>query len=114
LTSGQHSSTNYLIISALVNILLAALNIEVLGIITMELIVHNTHRHITLILDPLTNHINLLNLTHKHTIILMETIHLVSIFITGIMIMMSLCLIEIQCENDYISRQMYFVQITIL
>ena len=40
-----------LIILALVNILLAALNIEVLGIITMELILHNTHRHITLMSD---------------------------------------------------------------
>jgi len=88
-----------LIIPALVNILLAALNIEVLSIITMELILHNTHRHITLMLDPLTNHLNLLDLTHKYTIILMETIRLVSIFIAGIVIMMSLCLIGIQFGN---------------
>ena len=46
-----------LIFLALVNILLAALNIEVLGIITMELILHNPYRHITLIVDPLANHL---------------------------------------------------------
>ena len=85
------------------NILIAALNIDVLGIITMELILLNTHRHITLMLDPLTNHLSLLDLTHKHTIILKET-NLVSILIAGIIIMMSLYLIEIQYENDYISR----------
>ena len=44
-----------LIILALVNILLVALNIEVSGIITMELILHNLHCHITLMLDPLAN-----------------------------------------------------------
>ena len=86
------------------NILLAALNIEILGIITIELILHNTHRHITLMSDPLANHLNLLDLTDKHTIILMETIHLISILIAGIMMMISLCLIGIQCGNDYISR----------
>ena len=40
-----------LIILALVNILLAMLNIEVSGIITMELILHNPLCHINLILD---------------------------------------------------------------
>ena len=83
------------------NILLATLNIEVLGIITMELILHNTHYHITPMLDPLANYLNPLDLTHKHTIILMETIHLISILIAGIVIMMSLCLIGIQCGNGY-------------
>ena len=65
---------------------------------------------------PLANHLNLLDLTDKHTIILIETIHIVSILIAGIMIMMSLYLIGIQCGNDYISRYllMYFVQFTIL
>jgi len=103
-------------ILALVNIILAALNIEVLGIITMELILHNPHLHITLMMDPLANHLSLLDLTHKHTIIFMKTIHLVFILIAGIMIMMILYLIAIQCENDYISRYlwMYFVQFTIL
>ena len=87
----------------MVNILLAALNIEVLGII-MELILHNPYRHITLMLDPLANHLSLQDLTHKHIIILMETIYLVSILIAGMMIMMILCLLVIQCGNDYISR----------
>ena len=41
------------IILALVNILLAALNIEILSIIIMELILHNPFRHITLIVDHL-------------------------------------------------------------
>ena len=53
-----------LIILALVNILLAALNIEVLDIINMALILHNLHCHIALILDPLSNHLSLLNLTN--------------------------------------------------
>jgi len=47
------------IILVLVNILLAALNIEVLSIITMELILHNPYRYITLMLDPLANHFSL-------------------------------------------------------
>ena len=68
---------------AMVNILLATLNIEVLGIITMELIMHNPHRHITLILNSLANHFNLPNLTNKLTVILRETIYLVSILIAG-------------------------------
>jgi len=92
-----------LIILALVNVLLASLNVEILGIIIMELILHNSHRHITLILDILANHLSLLDLTNKHTIILMKTIYLVFILMTGTMIMMILCLIAIQCENDYIS-----------
>ena len=86
------------------NILLAALNIEVLGIITMELILHNPSRHITLIVDSLANHLSLQDLTHKHIIILMETIYLISTLIAGMMIMMILCLLAIQCGNDYISR----------
>ena len=93
-----------LITLALVNILLAALNIEVLGIITMDLILHNPHRHITLVVDPLANHLSLQDLTHKYIIILMKTICLVSILIAGMMIMMILCLLVIQCGNDYISR----------
>ena len=52
-------------ILALVNILLAALNIKVLGIITMELILHNPYRHITLMLNPLANHLNLQDLNQK-------------------------------------------------
>ena len=61
-----------LVILTLVNILLAVLNIEVLGIITMKLILHNSYRHITLMLDPLTNHLSLQDLTNKYIIILME------------------------------------------
>jgi len=108
LTSGQHSNTDY---SSTGEYSLAALDIKILGIITIELILHNTHRHITLMSDPLANHLNLLDITDKHTIILMETIHLISILIAGIMMMISLCLIRIQCGNDYISRYllMYFV-----
>jgi len=93
-----------LIILALRNILLAALNIEILDIITIELILHNSHRHITLMLDPLTNHLNLPDLTNKLIVILMKTIYLDSIIIAGMMIMMILCLITIQYETDYISR----------
>ena len=95
--SGQYSSTDYSSTgeySTSSNILLAALNIEVLRIITMELILHNSCHPITLMLDPLVNHLNLQDLTHKHIIILMETICLVSILIAG-MIMMILCLIVI-------------------
>ena len=93
-----------LIILALVNILLVALNIESLSIISMELILHNPHRHITLMLDHLVNHLTLPDLTNKHTIILMKTIYMISILIAGMIIMMILCLITIHCENDYISR----------
>jgi len=39
----------------------------------MELILHNPYRHITLIVDPLANHLSLQDLTHKHIIILMKT-----------------------------------------
>jgi len=88
------------------NILLAALNIEVLGIITMELILHNLYRHITLMLDTLANHLNLQDLTYKHIIILIEIIYLISILITGMMIMMIVWLLTIQCGNDYISRSL--------
>jgi len=52
------------IILALVNILLAALNIEILSIIIKELILHNLHRYITLMLDPLANHLRLPDLTN--------------------------------------------------
>ena len=70
----------------------------------MELILHNPYRHITLIVDPLANHLSIQDLTHKHIIILMETICLVSILIAGQMIMMIWSLLVIQCGNDYISR----------
>ena len=80
LTSGQYSDTDY---SSTSEFLLAVLNIQVLGIITMELILHNPYRHITLIVDPLANHLILQDLTHKHIIILMETICLVSILSRG-------------------------------
>ena len=45
--------------------------------------------------------LSLQDLTHKHIIILMKTICLVSILIARMMI---LCLLVIQCGNDYISR----------
>jgi len=73
-----------LIILMLVNILLAELNIEILGIITVELILHNSHRHITLLLDLLANHLSLPDLTNKHTIILKKIIYLISILLVGI------------------------------
>jgi len=103
-----------LIILALVNILLAALNIEVLGIITMELILHNPYRYITLMLDPLVNHLSLQDLTYKHIIILIETIYLVSILIARMMIMMILYLLVIQCWNDYISRYLCIILCNLL
>jgi len=88
----------------MVNILLAALNIKVLGIITMDLILHNSHRHITLMLDPLTNHLNQPDLTNKLIVILTKNIYQVYTIIAGMMIMMIFCLIAIQCENDYINK----------
>ena len=91
------------IILALVNILLAALNIEVLSIIIIELILHNLYRHISLMLNSLANHLNLSDFTNKHTIILMEIIYLVSILIAEMTIKMILCFIAIQCGNDYIN-----------
>ena len=103
-----------LIILAPVNILLAALNIEVLSIITMKLILHNPYHQITLMLDPLANHLSLQDHTHKHIIIFMETIYLVSILIEEMMIMMILYLLVIQCENDYISRYLWIILCNLL
>ena len=85
-----------------ISLLQAALNIEVLGIIIIELILHNHHRHITLMMDPLPNHLSLPDQTNIHTIILMKTIYLISLLITGMITMMILCLIAIQYGNDYI------------
>ena len=79
----------------------------------MELILHNPSRHITLIVDPLTNHLSLQDLTHGHIIILMETICQISILIAGMMIMMILCLV-IQCGNDYISRYLWIILCNLL
>jgi len=90
-----------LIILVLVNILRVALNIEILGIVTVELILCNLHRHI-LLLDPLANHLSIPDLTNKHIIIFMETIYMIFILIAGIM--MILCLLAIQWKNNYISR----------
>ena len=100
---------------ALVNILLTVLNIEVLSTIITKLILHNRHRHITLMIDHLANHLSIPDQINKHIIMLMKIIYLVFILIAGMTIMMILCLIAIQCENDYISMYlwMYFVKFII-
>ena len=104
LTSGQHLLIVFEItIMDMISLLLAVLNIEILGIIIMVLILHNRHRHITLIMDPLANHLSLPDQTNIYTIILMKTIYLISLLIAGKIAIMILCLIAIQCENDYIS-----------
>ena len=65
-------------------------------------------------LDSLANHLSLQDLTHKHIIILMETIYLVFILFAGMMIMMILCLLAIQCGNDYISRYLWIILCNLL
>ena len=72
-----------LIILALVKILLTMLNIDILGIITMKLILHNPHRHITLMLNPLANHLSLPDQTNIHTIIFMKTIYMIYLLSQG-------------------------------
>ena len=62
LTFGQHSSTDY---SNTDEYSTSSTEYRGLGIITMELILHNPYRHITLMLDPLPNHLSLQDLTHK-------------------------------------------------
>jgi len=86
------------------SLLLTTLNIQVLDIIIMELIFHNWQHHITLMMDFLANHFSLPDQTNIHTIILIEIIYLISLLITG-MIMMRFCASsQIQCENDYIMQ----------
>jgi len=64
-------------------------------------------------LDPLANHLSLQDHTHKHIIILMKSIYLVSILIAE-MIMMILCFLVIQCGNDYISRYLWIILCNLL
>ena len=64
-----------------ISFLVAMLNIEVLGIIIMELILHNSHCHITLMMDPLADHLSLPDQTYIHTIILIDIIYLISVHI---------------------------------
>ena len=82
----------------------------------MELKLHNPHRNIILMLDPLTNHLSLQDLTHKLIIILMKTIYLISLLIAWMIMIMILCIIAIQCKNDYIMQVFMnvFVKFTIL
>jgi len=80
-------------IMKLICFLLAALNIDVLSIIIMELILHNRHRHITLMMDPLASYLSPTDQINIRAIILMKTIYLISLLITGMITMMILCLI---------------------
>ena len=59
----------------------------------------NRHRHITLIIHTLLNHLCLLEHSSIHPIILMDPVFLL---IAGMITMMILYLITIQCENNYI------------
>jgi len=101
-----------------ISFLLAVLNIEILGILIMELILHNHHRHITLMIDPLTNHLSLLDQPNIHIIILVKTIYLISLLSARMITMMISCLIAIQCGNDYIMQvfmnafcEMYYIHV---
>ena len=101
-------------ILALMNILLVALNIEVLGIITIKLILPNTHQ-------PYYSDAGFSSQSSQPTGSHTQVYYYVygnytPGFYTYRGEIMSLCLIRIQYENDYISRYlwMYFVQFTML
>jgi len=55
-------------------------------------------------MDPLANHLSLANQSNIHIIVLMETIYMIYLLIAEIITIMILCIVAIQCENDYIMQ----------